>query len=403
MSFTSEAFSPKIAQQLLLGRQLRLTFWRDLADQHVPGLYFSADVDDARLVETRELLLRQVGNVARDFLRAELGVARHHDQLFDVDRRVSVFRDDTLRDQDRVFEVVAVPRHEGDQHVLAERQLPQVGGGAVGDDVLGLDTVAALDDRALVNAGVLVRAVVLDEVVDVHAHFAGHRLAVVDANHDAVRVDIVDHAAAPRRDHGARVFGGDTFDTGSDQGLFRAQDRHGLALHVRAHQRAVRIVVLEERHERGRHGDDLRRRHVHVLDALGRRENRFAVVARAHQFVDQLAVFVQRRAGLGDHVLALFDGRQVVDLVRHLAISDSAVRRFQETVFVELRVQRQRIDQADVRAFRRFDRAHPPVVRGVHVAHLEARAFARQATRAKGRDTALVGDFRQRIGLVHEL
>ena len=39
----------------------------------------------------------------------------------------------------------------------------------------------------------------------------------------------------------------------------------------------------------------------------------------------------------------------------------------------------------------------------MHVAHLEAGALARQAARAKRRETALVGDLRQRIGLVHEL
>ena len=39
----------------------------------------------------------------------------------------------------------------------------------------------------------------------------------------------------------------------------------------------------------------------------------------------------------------------------------------------------------------------------VHVAHLEAGALARQAARAKRRETALVRDLRQRVGLVHEL
>src|SRR6185369_1133504 len=49
------------------------------------------------------------------------------------------------------------------------------------------------------------------------------------------------------------------------------------------------------------------------------------------------------------------------------------------------------------------DRAHTAVVGRVHVAHLEAGAFAGQTARAQGRYTALVGDFRQRVGLVHEL
>ncbi|MPM52374.1 hypothetical protein SDC9_99133 [bioreactor metagenome] len=39
----------------------------------------------------------------------------------------------------------------------------------------------------------------------------------------------------------------------------------------------------------------------------------------------------------------------------------------------------------------------------VHVTHFEASALARQTARAKGRHAALVGDFGQRVGLVHEL
>src|SRR3712207_8989323 len=38
----------------------------------------------------------------------------------------------------------------------------------------------------------------------------------------------------------------------------RLDQRHGLALHVRAHQGAVGVVVLEERDQRRGDGDDLR-------------------------------------------------------------------------------------------------------------------------------------------------
>ena len=52
------------------------------------------------------------------------------------------------------LEVVAVPGHEGDQHVLAQRELAQVGR-AVGNDVPGGHLVTALHDGALVDVGVL--------------------------------------------------------------------------------------------------------------------------------------------------------------------------------------------------------------------------------------------------------
>ncbi len=62
-----------------------------------------------------------------------------------------------------------------------------------------------------------------------------------------------------------------------------------------------------------------------------------------------------------------------------------------------------RVDQTDVRAFRRFDRADAAIVRQVNVADFEARAFARQTARPERRHAALVRHFRQRVGLVHEL
>ena len=54
-------------------------------------------------------------------------------------------------------------------------------------------------------------------------------------------------------------------------GDFGNEQRHALALHVRAHERAVRVVVLEERNQAGRDGDELLRRDVHVVDLRRRR------------------------------------------------------------------------------------------------------------------------------------
>src|SRR6476619_1959558 len=49
------------------------------------------------------------------------------------------------------------------------------------------------------------------------------------------------------------------FDPGADERRGGTEERDGLALHVGAHQRAVRVVVLEERDERRRHRNDLLR------------------------------------------------------------------------------------------------------------------------------------------------
>src|SRR5437868_12991403 len=53
----------------------------------------------------------------------------------DVDRGMNVVLDQPLREHDGILEVVSVPRHEGNDHVRAERELAHFRGGAVGEHV----------------------------------------------------------------------------------------------------------------------------------------------------------------------------------------------------------------------------------------------------------------------------
>ena len=163
------------------------------------------------------------------------------------------------------------------------------------------------------------------------------------------------------------------------------EQRHGLALHVGAHQGAVGVVILEERDERGRDRNELLGRHVHIVDALGRYDDAVARMAADDEIVGQLALLVDRRHRLRDVVLRLLHRREIVHLVGDLAIHDAPIRALDEAVFVDARKSRERVDQADIRPFRRFDRADPAIMRRVHVAHLEARTLTRQAARAQAR------------------
>ena len=164
----------------------------------------------------------------------------------------------TMRSEIRIefLVVVAVPGHEGDEHVLAQSQLAQIGARPVGDELALDDHVAHLHQRALVDAGVLVRALELAQLVDVDPGIA--RCQVVgDTHHDAHRVDLVDHAGALRGMRRARIARHDLLDAGADERRLGAEQRHGLALHVRAHQCAVRVIVFEERDQRGGDGHEL--------------------------------------------------------------------------------------------------------------------------------------------------
>ena len=320
-----------------------------------------------------------------------------------MDRRVAIVADDALADQDRVFVVVAVPRHERDEHVLPERQLAHVGRRAVRDDIAFRDHIANLDERPLIDVRVLVRALVLCQVVDVDADFACSRFAVIHPHDDPARIDVVDLAAAARHHRRAAIDCRRTLDARADQRLFRPQARHRLPLHVRAHQRAVRVVVLEERNQRRRNRHDLRRRNVHVVDLVGRRQHELIAAAAADQLIGQLAVLVDLRIRLRDHELTFLDRREEIDLVGDLAVVHAPVGRFEKAVFVRARIERERIDEPDVRTFRRLDRTHAAVMGRMHVAHFKARALAREAARTQRRHAPLVRDLGQRIRLIHEL
>ena len=72
-------------------------------------------------------------------------------------------------------------------------------------------------------------------------------------------------------------------------------------------------------------------------------------------------------------------------------------------MLVDPRVGGERRDETDVRTLWGLDRADAAVVGRVYVADLEARALAGQAPRSEGRETTLVRDLGERVGLVHEL
>src|SRR5215204_6536637 len=385
------------AEQPLLRGQLGLALRRDLADEDVAGDDLGTDADDAALVEVGEDLLGDVRDVPGDLLGTELGVAGVDLELLDVDRGQDVVLHEALRQDDRVLVVVALPRHEGDEQVLAQRHLALVGARAVGDDLADLDPLALLDDRGLVDRRPLVRAAELQQPVGLPGAVVGH-------DGDVVGGGVLDHTGLLRGHDVAGVDGGTQFHAGADQRGLAAQQRDGLTLHVRAHERAVGVVVLEERDHRRRDRGHLPRRDVHVVHVLGGEVvDLTALGADQDALLGEATLRVERAVGLRDDEAVLLVGGQVVDLRGDGAVLDLAVRRLDEAERVDPAERGQRADQADVRAFRRLNRAHPAVVARVHVADLHAGPLTRQTARAQRRQAALVGQARERVGLVHEL
>ena len=126
-------------------------------------------------------------------------------------------------------------------------------------------------------------------------------------------------------------------------------------------------------------------------------------MAHDDEIVGEAAARIDGGVGLSDRVAPLLHRRQIDHLVGDAAVLDLAIRRFDEAVFVHPRIGRERIDETDIRPFRRLDRTDAAVMGRVHVAHFEAGALAREPAGAQRREPPLVRDLRQRIGLVHEL
>ena len=172
------------------------------------------------------------------------GRARVDLVLVDVDRGEHVLLDEPLRDHDRVLEVVALPRHEGDEQVRAERELALVGRAAVRQHLLG-----PAPCRPRPTIGFWWISVPWFERMNFVSGYSCLPSFVVDD--DPVGVDVDD--ACPRSSARIDVAGvdrGAVLEAGADERRLRDHQRHGLPLHVRAHQRAVRVVVLEERDQR---------------------------------------------------------------------------------------------------------------------------------------------------------
>ena len=146
------------------------------------------------------------------------------------------------------------------------------------------------------------------------------------ADNDTGRIHLVDDALALGDDRGARVTGHDRLHAGAHERGLGTQQRHGLTLHVRAHERAVGVVVLEERDERRGNRNDLLGRNVHQVDVSLSASGRCRRHGGQRQVVDELALVVELGVGLGDVVLGLFHGRQIDDVVGDLAVHDLAVR-----------------------------------------------------------------------------
>ena len=118
-----------------------------------------------------------------------------------------------------------------------------------------------------------------------------------------------------------------------------------------------------------------------------------------------MTVFCQRFVCLCDNVVIFHVGSHINHFVGDAAgfLVHLAVRSLNEAVLVDSCESCQIGDQTDVRTFRCFDRAHSAVVAVVYVTNFESGTVTGQTARAQCGQTTLMGQFCQRVVLIHEL
>ena len=119
-----------------------------------------------------------------------------------------------------------------------------------------------------------------------------------------------------------------------DQRRLAPQQRHRLPLHIRTHQRSVRVVVLEERYQRSRQTHNLLGRDVNVVDLFVRDLCKLPALPCQRHPLTYLARLRFHRAGRSEYRLHFLICPQEDNIISYLALFDLVIRRQQKTVFV---------------------------------------------------------------------
>ena len=403
-------FAEYRAQQTLLRRHLGLALGRNLTYQYVSRTHLRTYADNAVFVKILQRILADVGYLLGYLLRSQLRIPCLALILFNMNRGEYIVFDQLLAQQHRVLVVVALPRHERYQHVAPKRYLALIGGRSVRNGLTGNHLLALLYYRALVYAGALVGALELQQVILLlSALFVG--------NNYLRRIHIGNSTALACKHRNAGILRRLVFYAGCHDRRLRAQQRHCLTLHVRAHQRTGGVIVFQEGDHRRRHRYYLAGGYVNIVHLRGahlgkRLLSAHALAAHRDPLVYKAVVLIQRLIGLRNYKAVLLIRRKIIHHVHYMVflvavlvgyLLHAAVRRFNKAVLVYARIGGKRADKPYVLSFRGLYRAHASVMGVVHVTHLKGRPVTVKTSRSQRGQTALMRQLRKRVVLIHEL
>ena len=174
-------------------------------------------------------------------------------------------------------------------------------------------------------------------------------------------------------------------------------------MHVRTHECAVRVVVLDEWDEGGCDGKGLIGRNFHEIHIVALDERRLATATYFDERGGDSAVIIARRCCVRERVLLLFKRVEIDDFLCDAALFHFCVGRFDDAEFIGPRVERHVEDEPDVLTFGCVDGADAAVVRRVHVAHFETCSLRCEAAATECRERAEVLYLIEYVVLLHQL
>ncbi len=209
--------------------------------------------DDTAFVEVFGGVLANVGDIVGELFHTALGLAYFEGILVDVYRGKDIVADYALVEHDGVLVVVTLPRHERNLEVAAQCELAVLGGVAFGEYIAFVYALALVADGAKVDCGALVGLAPLGYAVGLDRLVESDELLFVGAvvaDTYACSVYKLDHTFTLGCNLCAAVAGKLCFDTGTYDRSLAAHKGHSLTHHVRSHECAVGVVMLEEGDQR---------------------------------------------------------------------------------------------------------------------------------------------------------
>ena len=303
--------------------------------------------NDTTLIQVLSGILAHIGDVVGQLLHTALGLAHLEGILVDVNRCEDVLTHHALVEHDSVLIVISLPGHVCHLEVTSQSQFTVLGRVALGEQVALLDTLAAVADGAQVDGCALVglaefgQTVLTDRLVETDELLV---LGAVVADADNIGIDILNNTSTLGHDLRAAVIGQTLLNASAHNGSLAVNQRYSLAHHVGTHQRAVSIVVLQERDQSGSNRRNLLRRHVHQLDAVGRHNGEVGIQTCLDATIQEVTFLVDCGITLSNDVAFFGLGREVDDILVaqvNLRVAHRTIRCLDEAQLVDLSIHTQ--------------------------------------------------------------